>query len=118
KNADQVYVMNTSVYRSTDAGKTWKAIKGDPTGDDFHQLWINPDDPKRMVLGSDQGTVVSVDAAETWSSWYNQATAQIYHAAADYRFPYRVTGARQHGHAIGSPSSIRHSELSQTDTQG
>src|SRR5438552_3629907 len=118
KNADQVYVMNTSVYRSTDAGKTWKAIKGDPTGDDFHQLWINPDDPKRMVLGSDQGTVVSVDAAESWSSWYNQATAQIYHAAADYRFPYWVTGAQQDSGAVGSPSRSRHSEISQRDWEG
>ncbi len=118
KNPDQVYVMNTSVYRSTDAGKTWKAIKGDPTGDDFHQLWINPDDPKRMVLGSDQGTVVSVDAAETWSSWYNQATAQIYHAAADYRFPYWVTGAQQDSGAVGAPSRSRHSEISQRDWEG
>src|ERR1043166_8974096 len=118
KNADQVYVMNTSVYRSTDAGKTWKAIKGDPTGDDFHQLWINPDDPKRMVLASDQGTVVSVDAAETWSSWYNQATAQIYHGAADYRFPYWVTGAQQDSGAVGAPSRSRHSEISQRDWEG
>src|SRR3989441_3847002 len=118
KNADQVYVTNTSVYRSTDAGKTWKAIKGDPTGDDFHQLWINPDDPKRMVLGSDQGTVVSVDAAETWSSWYNQATAQIYHVAPDYRFPYWVTGAQQDSGAVGSPSRSRHSEISNRDWEG
>jgi photosystem II stability/assembly factor-like uncharacterized protein len=118
KNADLVYVMNTSVYRSTDAGKTWTAIKGDPTGDDFHQLWINPDDPKRMVLGSDQGTIVSVDAAETWSSWYNQATAQIYHVAPDYRFPYWVTGAQQDSGAVGSPSRSRHSEISQRDWEG
>src|SRR4051812_47957489 len=118
KNADLVYVMNTSVYRSSDAGKTWKAIKGDPTGDDFHQLWINPDDPKRMALGSDQGTVVSVDAAETWSSWYNQATAQVYHVAPDYRFPYWVTGAQQDSGAVGSPSRSRHSEISQRDWEG
>jgi len=118
KNADLVYVMNTSVYRSTDAGKTWKAIKGDPTGDDFHQLWINPDDPKRMVLGSDQGTIVSVDAAETWSSWYNQATAQIYHVAPDYRFPYWVTGAQQDSGAVSSPSRSRHTEISQRDWEG
>ncbi len=118
KNADQIYVMNTSVYRSTDAGKTWKAIKGDPTGDDFHQLWINPDDPKRMVLGSDQGAIVSVDAAETWSSWYNQATAQIYHVAADYRFPYWVTGAQQDSGPVGAPSRSRHPEISQRDWEG
>ena len=118
KNADLVYVMNTSVYRSTDAGKTWKAIKGDPTGDDFHQLWINPDDPKRMALASDQGTIVSVDAAETWSSWYNQATAQVYHVAPDNRFPYWVTGAQQDSGAVGSPSRSRHSEISLRDWEG
>src|SRR5437660_5284827 len=118
KDADTVYVMNTSVYRSTDAGKTWTAIKGDPTGDDFHQLWIYPDDPRRMVLGSDQGTIVSVDGAATWSSWYNQATAQIYHVAADYRFPYWVTGAQQDSGAISSPSRSRHSEISLRDWEG
>src|SRR6266478_1040145 len=117
-NPDTVYVMNTSVYRSTDAGKTWTAIKGDPTGDDFHQLWIYPDDPKRMVLGSDQGSIVSLDGAVTWSSWYNQATAQIYHVAPDYRFPYWVTGAQQDSGAVGSPSRSRHSEISLRDWEG
>src|SRR6266481_5407603 len=112
KNADIVYVSNTSVYRSTDAGKTWTAIKGAPGGDDYHQLWINPDDPKRMVLGSDQGGIVSVDGAVTWSSWYNQPTAQVYHVAADYRFPYWVTGAQQDSGAVGTPSRSRHSEIS------
>jgi photosystem II stability/assembly factor-like uncharacterized protein len=118
KNADAVYIMNTSVYHSRDAGKTWTAIKGDPTGDDFHQLWINPDDPTRMVLGSDQGTIVSVDGAVTWSSWYNQATAQIYHVAPDNRFPYWVTGAQQDSGAVGSPSRSRHSEISLRDWEG
>jgi photosystem II stability/assembly factor-like uncharacterized protein len=118
KNADIVYASNTSVYRSTDAGKTWTAIKGAPGGDDYHQLWIYPDDPKRMVLGSDQGAIVSVDGAETWSSWYNQSTAQIYHVAADRRIPYWVTGAQQDSGAVGSPSRSRHSEISNRDWEG
>lgn len=118
KNADIVYVMNTSVYRSTDGGKTWTPIKGAPGGDDYHQLWINPDDPKRMIVGSDQGGIVSVDGAETWSSWYNQPTAQIYHVAADYRFPYWVTGAQQDSGAVGTPSRSRHSEISNRDWEG
>jgi photosystem II stability/assembly factor-like uncharacterized protein len=118
KNADVVYVMNTSVYRSTDAGKTWTPIKGAPGGDDYHQLWINPDDPKRMVLASDQGGIVSVDGALSWSSWYNQPTAQIYHVAADYRVPYWVTGAQQDSGAVGAPSRSRHSEISNRDWEG
>ncbi len=118
KNADIVYVMNTSIYRSTDAGKTWTAIKGAPGGDDYHQLWINPDDPKRMIVASDQGAVVSVDGAATWSSWYNQPTAQIYHVAADYRFPYWITGAQQDSGAVGTPSRSIHSEISNRDWEG
>jgi len=118
KNADVVYVMNTSMYRSTDAGKTWTPIKGAPGGDDYHQLWINPDDPKRMILGSDQGAIVTVDGAATWSSWYNQPTAQIYHVAADYRFPYWITGAQQDSGAVGTPSRSNHSEISNRDWEG
>ena len=118
KNADLVYVMNTSIYRSTDAGKTWTPIKGAPGGDDYHQLWINPDDPKRMIVASDQGTIVTVDGAATWSSWYNQPTAQIYHVAADFRFPYWITGAQQDSGAVGTPSRSIHSEISNRDWEG
>jgi photosystem II stability/assembly factor-like uncharacterized protein len=115
KNADTVYVSNTSVYRSTDAGKSWTAIKGAPGGDDYHQLWIYPDDPNRMVLGSDQGAIVSEDGAATWSSWYNQPTAQLYHVAADNRFPYWVTGAQQDSGAVGVPTRSPHAEISTRD---
>jgi len=118
KNADVVYVMNTSVYRSTDAGKTWTPIKGAPGGDDYHQLWIDPDDPKRMIVASDQGAIVTVDGASTWSSWYNQPTAQIYHVAADFRFPYWITGAQQDSGAVGTPSRSNHSEISNRDWEG
>jgi photosystem II stability/assembly factor-like uncharacterized protein len=118
KNADLVYVMNTSMYRSTDAGKTWTPIKGAPGGDDYHQLWINPDDPKRMIVASDQGAIVTVDGAATWSSWYNQPTAQIYHVAADFRLPYWITGAQQDSGAVGTPSRSIHSEISNRDWEG
>ena len=104
KNRDEVYVMNTSTYRSTDAGKSFTAIKGAPGGDDYHQLWIYPDDPNRVILGSDQGTVVSIDGAKTWSSWYNQPTGQMYHAITDNRFPYWVYGAQQDSGAMAVPS--------------
>ncbi|MGP8244854.1 MAG: VPS10 domain-containing protein [Bryobacteraceae bacterium] len=98
---DRAYVINTATYVTTDGGKTFVPLKGAPGGDDYHQLWINPKDGNRMVLSSDQGTVVSVDRGKTWSSWYNQPTAQIYHVAADNRFPYRLYGAQQDSGGVG-----------------
>lgn len=115
KHADEVYVMNTSTYRSTDAGKSFTAIKGAPGGDDYHALWINPNDPSHMVLGSDQGVVVSVDDAKTWSSWYNQSTAQVYHVITDNRFPYWVYAAQQDSGAIAIPSRSIHSSIDEHD---
>jgi photosystem II stability/assembly factor-like uncharacterized protein len=115
KNANVVYVSNTSLYRSTDAGKTFTAIKGAPGGDDYHQLWIYPDDPSRMILASDQGAVVTLDGAKTWSSWYNQPTAELYHVAADNRFPYWVTGAQQDSGSVGVPSRSGLAEISMHD---
>jgi photosystem II stability/assembly factor-like uncharacterized protein len=115
KNPDIVYVSNTSLYKSIDAGKTWTAIKGAPGGDDYHQLWIYPDDPKRMILASDQGAVVTEDGAETWSSWYNQPIAELYHVAADYRFPYWVTGAQQDSGSVGVVTRSVHAEISNRD---
>jgi photosystem II stability/assembly factor-like uncharacterized protein len=118
KNADIVYVSNTALYRSTDAGKSWTPIKGAPGGDDYHQLWIYPDDPNRMIVGSDQGAVVSVDGGATWSSWYNQPTAQLYHVAADYRFPYWLTGAQQDSGAVGTPIHSNRGKITQGDWVG
>jgi photosystem II stability/assembly factor-like uncharacterized protein len=101
KNPDRAYVINTATYMTTDGGKTFVPIKGAPGGDDYHQLWVNPKDGNRMVLSSDQGTVVSVDGGKSWSTWYNQATAQIYHVAADNRFPYWLYGAQQDSGGVG-----------------
>ncbi len=115
KNADEVYAMNTSTYRSTDAGKSFTAIKGAPGGDDYHALWIDPGDPNRMILGVDQGVVISLDGAKTWSSWYNQSTAQLYHIITDNRFPYWVYGAQQDSGAVAVPSRSIHSNISMLD---
>ena len=117
-NPDVLYVMNTSTYRSQDGGKTFDAVKGAPGGDDYHQLWIYPDDPNRMVLASDQGAVVTVDGAKTWSSWYNQPTAQVYHVTADNRFPYWVYGAQQDSGAVGVASRSNHGNISFRDWTG
>ncbi|MGC8518627.1 MAG: WD40/YVTN/BNR-like repeat-containing protein [Steroidobacteraceae bacterium] len=103
-NAQRVYVMDTIVLRSDDGGAHFIALKGDPTGDDFHQLWIDPTDPARMILGSDQGTQVTLDGGKTWSSWYNQPTAQIYHISVDNRFPFWVYGSQQDSGALALPS--------------
>ena len=104
KNPNRIYAMNTIVLRSDDGGNTFIALKGDPTGDDFHALWIDPNDPQRQILGVDQGALVTLDGGKTWSSWYNQPTAQIYHVSTDNRFPYWVFGAQQDSGAVGLPS--------------
>jgi photosystem II stability/assembly factor-like uncharacterized protein len=115
RNPDVVYVMNTATYRSIDGGKSFDAILGDPTGDDFHTLWIDPNNSNSMILGSDQGVVVSVDGARTWSSWYNQPTAQFYHVATDNGFPYWVYGAQQDSGAAMAPSASKYGSVSQQD---
>ncbi len=111
-NPDRAYVINTATYMTLDAGKTFVPVKGAPGGDDYHQLWINPKDPNRMVLSSDQGTVVSVDGSKTWSTWYNQPTAQIYHVSADNRFPYWLYGAQQDSGGVGVSTFSREGVLS------
>jgi photosystem II stability/assembly factor-like uncharacterized protein len=104
KDPDKLYISNTSIYRSADGGKTFIPIKGAPGGDDYHQVWIYPDDGNRMILSSDQGVEVSVDGGLIWSSWYNQPTAQIYHIVADNQDPYWVYGAQQDSGAVKAVS--------------
>jgi photosystem II stability/assembly factor-like uncharacterized protein len=110
-NPDKAYVINTATYMTSDAGKSFIPVKGAPGGDDYHQIWVNPKDPNRMVLSSDQGTVVSVDGAKSWSTWYNQPTAEIYHVAADNRFPYWLYGAQQDSGGVGVATWSRMSVL-------
>jgi photosystem II stability/assembly factor-like uncharacterized protein len=95
KNADIVYAQETSLYRSTDGGKTFEAWVGAPSGDDYHVMWINPQNTQYIILGVDQGAMVSVNGGQTWSSWYNQPTGQFYHVSTDEQFPYNVYGAQQ-----------------------
>lgn len=95
RNADIVYVMQTSMYRSTDGGKTFASYKGAPSGEDQHVLWIDPSDTQRMILGSDQGAIVSLDSGHTWTDWFTQPTGQFYHVITDNAFPYRLYAAQQ-----------------------
>ncbi len=104
KNKEVVYVANTSTYRSTDGGKSFKAIKGAPGGDDYHTIWINPENPQIILIASDQGATVSVNGGDTWSTWYNQPTAQFYHVITDNQFPYWVYGGQQESGSAGVAS--------------
>ena len=104
RNPDVVYSANTSTYRSNDGGTTFTAIKGAPGGDDYHRIWINPDNPDIMIIAADQGATITVNGGKTWSSWYNQPTAQFYHVITDNRIPYWVYGGQQESGSIGTMS--------------
>jgi photosystem II stability/assembly factor-like uncharacterized protein len=100
KNADTVYSASTVTMRSTDGGKTWSGFRGAPGGDDYQNLWINPNDPNIILLVCDQGALVTVNGGASWSSWYNQPTAQIYHVSVAPTFPYRVCGGQQESGSV------------------
>ena len=104
KNPDTVYVINTCMYRSLDGGKTFTGFKGAPGGDDPQQLWIDPTDHLRILLGSDQGATVTLDGGQSWSSWYNQATAQVYHISVDNSFPYWIYATQQDSGSVATRS--------------
>ena len=97
---DTVIMASTVSWKSTDGGKSWTAFKGAPGGEDYQNGWINPDNPNIILLAADQGAVVSLNGGETWSSWYNQSTAQLYHVAADNAFPYRVCSGQQESGSV------------------
>ncbi len=115
RNKDVIYVANTSTYRSTDAGKNFAAIKGAPGGDDYHTIWINPEMPDIIAIAVDQGATISVNGGQTWSSWYNQPTAQFYHVITDNGFPYWVYGAQQESGSIGTASRSDFGEITFRD---
>jgi len=115
KNADRVYVAQTSMYRSTDGGRTFEAWAGAPSGDDFHVLWINSANTQNMILGVDQGAIITVDGGDTWSSWYNQATGQFYHVSTDQHFPYYVYAAQQDSGTAAVPSRSDYGEITYRD---
>ena len=103
KNPDIVYTVNVTAYKSADGGNTFTGFKGGPPGgDDPQVMWIDPTDGKRMLMGYDQGAIVSFDGGDTWSSWYNQSTEQIYHIAADNSFPYWIYATQQDAGAIAT----------------
>jgi photosystem II stability/assembly factor-like uncharacterized protein len=100
QNPDVVYSASIVTCRSEDGGKTWISLRGAPGGDDYQNMWINPRNPKILLLVSDQGALVSVNGGASWSSWYNQPTAQLYHVAATNGFPYKVCAGQQESGSV------------------
>ena len=103
-NSDIVYSANVVVWKSIDGGKTWSGFRGAPGGDDYHRIWFNPDNNKIMIIAGDQGAIITVNGGETFSSWYNQPTAQFYHVSADNAFPYNVYSGQQESGSVGIAS--------------
>ncbi|MEJ2145127.1 MAG: glycoside hydrolase [Acidobacteriota bacterium] len=100
RNPDIVYSTSIVTVRSTDGGRTWTSIRGAPGGDDYQNIWINPNDPSIIFLASDQGAIISVDNGQSWSSWYNQPTAQLYHVQTNNEFPYQVCSGQQESGSV------------------
>jgi len=111
-NKDIVYSANVVMWKSTDGGKNWVGLKGAPGGDDYHRFWINPNNPNIIAVGLDQGGTITVNGGETFSSWYNQATAQFYHVSTDNAFPYNVYGGQQESGSVGIASRSNDGNIS------
>ena len=114
-NPEVLYVANTTTWKSTDGGKTFVGFKGAPGGDDYQRIWISGENPQIIALSSDQGAVISVNGGTTWSTWYNQPTAQFYHVTTDNRFPYWVYGAQQESGSVATLSRSDFGEITFRD---
>lgn len=101
RQPDTVYLMGTSIYRSTDGARSFTAFKGAPGGDDYRALWIDPANSQRMLAGVDQGPSITVDGGQTWTPWFNLPNGQFYDVFTDNQFPYWVYGAQQDSGTAG-----------------
>ena len=101
---DVVYIANVVSWKSVDGGKTFTAWRGAPGGDDYHRIWIHPDDSRTILMTGDQGAIVTLNGGDSWSSWFNQPTAQFYHVSTDGDFPYKVYGGQQESGSVGISS--------------
>lgn len=115
KNPDIVYSANVVTWKSVDGGKTWNAFRGAPGGDDYHRMWINPDNPDIILIAGDQGAIITVNGGETFSSWYNQPTAQMYHVSTDNAFPYNVYSGQQESGSVGIASRSNDGQITYRD---
>ena len=110
-NPNIVYSANVVTWKSVDGGLTWAAFRGAPGGDDYHRIWINPNNPDIILIASDQGAIITVNGGQTFSSWYNQPTAQFYHVSTDNAFPYNVYGGQQESGSVGIASRSNDGEI-------
>jgi photosystem II stability/assembly factor-like uncharacterized protein len=115
QNPDMLYTVSTTVYRSTDGGKTFAAFKGAPGGEDPHDIWIDPTNGQRMLFGMDQGPGVTLDGGKTWSGYYQISISQIYHVSTDTRYPYWVLGSQQDTGSIMTRSRSDQGQISIVD---
>ncbi|MBS0419811.1 MAG: glycoside hydrolase [Proteobacteria bacterium] len=99
-NPDVVYSTGLVTMKSVDGGITWSSLRGAPGGDDYQNLWINPKHSDTLALVADQGAVITVNGGKTWSSWFNQPTAQLYHVSVSPTFPYRVCAGQQESGSV------------------
>jgi photosystem II stability/assembly factor-like uncharacterized protein len=100
KNADVVYSASIVTMKSTDGGSHWVSFKGAPGGDDYQAIWISPDDAEHIALVGDQGSLITVNGGKTWSTWYNQPTAQLYHVSVTPTYPYRLCSGQQESGSV------------------
>ena len=115
ENPDIVYTVSTAMYRSTDGGVTFHAFKGAPGGEDYHEVWIDPTNGKRMVIGADQGASVTLDGGDTWSLWYTEPISQVYHIATDSQYPYWIMASQQDTDAVMISSRGNFGQINFTD---
>jgi photosystem II stability/assembly factor-like uncharacterized protein len=114
-NPDVIYVANTAAWKSADGGKTFVGWKGAPGGDDYQRIWVNTENPQIIAISADQGAAISVNGGDTWSSWYNQPTAQFYDVNTDNRFPYWVYGGQQESGSVATKSRSDYGQISFRD---
>jgi photosystem II stability/assembly factor-like uncharacterized protein len=114
-DANVIYMPNVALMYSVDGGKTVAVLRGAPGGDDYHEFWVDPKNGAHLVLGTDQGTTISLNRGKTWSTWYNQPTAQMYHVTTDDRFPYTVYGAQQDSGSAAVLSRTDHGQITPRD---
>jgi photosystem II stability/assembly factor-like uncharacterized protein len=115
RDADILWSVGRSLRVSRDGGKTFRYARGSPGGDDYHFLWIDPLDSRRMITAADQGAVLTLNGGDTWSSWYNQPTGQFYRLGVDNRFPYRIYSGQQDSGTVAIASRSDYGQLTFRD---